>query len=529
VPLTVASARLLERFPDVLPDLAIEVHDPAGAGTSQGTSPVAPADARVDLPNGAEVRAWLGAASPGAQPALVGFVDALLAVVGERERLEADMDSMTGRSLQLMEIVHQIGEALPRLSIGADEAEIAKVAVDACLRAADAKRIVYLSYVANKGLCEVQYAATHAAVPDDERDDPALALDRQLPADAGLLGELFAQGCSVQHRVDGAGRRGDPGTPEHLARSCMLAVPVTYGSDDKAVVIGALVLCDKVDGALGGNEFGSQEVQVAETFALMLGAVVGAKKTAELGKELNMAQAIQRQILPSRPAKVAGFDIAADYQACGAVGGDYFDYVRMADGRTMVVVADVSGHNLASGMMMVSARATLRTLAAVRSCPVQVFDEVAATMFDDLTQTERFLTAAAVVLAPDDQVVEYVCAGHNDLMVYRAANDRVERVAAESTILGFLPAPGYEARRIALQPGDCLLLFTDGITEAMDVTGEMFGEERLAALLAQIAPRASARRIVDGVTAALTEFRGAEMGTDDVTAVVIRCEPRRTR
>jgi len=197
--------------------------------------------------------------------------------------------------------------------------------------------------------------------------------------------------------------------------------------------------------------------------------------------------------------------------------------VPLADGRTLVVIADVSGHNLASGMMMVSARATLRTLASVRHEPAQVFEDVASTMFGDLTRTERFLTAAAVALRANDRKVEYVSAGHNDLFVYRAASDRVERIASESTILGFLPHPGYESRTVEMVPGDCLLLFTDGITEAMDAQDEMFGEDRLAVLLAQVAPGRNAKGIVDAIVHELEVFRGGTVGNDDVTAVVVRC------
>ena len=95
-------------------------------------------------------------------------------------------------------------------------------------------------------------------------------------------------------------------------------------------------------------------------------------------------------------------------------------------------------------------------------------------------------------------------------------------MASESTILGFLPTPDYPARTLQLQPGDCLLLYTDGITEAMDEQGEMFGDDRLAAVFAQLAPNRSAKRIIDGVMQELDRFRKGQVGTDDVTAVVIR-------
>ncbi len=512
-------------MPRVLPGLRLDLVSASGALERFGELSGQPAgEVRRELPSGELVACF-------ADESALRLVDALLTTIAERERLESDMESMSISSLRLLEQVAMLGETLPRLSAGVDEHEIADMGVRACLRAAGVRRAVFFGCVAGKGVCEVVVSVAHESVPLAEQDDPRLALDAVLSMHEGFLGEVFQKEEGVVLRTfESGGRRAEAGQPEFLARQQILGVPVTYGAGDRKVRLGALVLCDKAEGGFGENPLlGNEEGQVAESFAAMLGSVLGARKTAELGKELSMAQEIQRQILPARPARVPGFDIAADYQACGAVGGDYFDYVGLADGRTMVVVADVSGHNLASGMMMVSARATLRTLAAVRSCPVQVFDDVAATMFEDLTRTERFLTAAAVTLRPNDPAFEYVSAGHNDLMVYRAASDRVERVASESTILGFLPRPAYSSRRIVLGPGDCALLFTDGITEAMDAAAEMFGEDRLAALFAQLAPGRSARQVVDGIVHELANFRGGQTGSDDVTAVVIRREGKGER
>lgn len=522
MPLSPGSTELLAAMPAVLDGLAVRVLDASGAATASfgGVPAASCVDHRIGLPGG-EVIASL----PAADPAVGALVDALLGLVGERERLERDMESMNASSLQLLEQVAMLTETLPKLSAGVDDADIAMLGVRACQLAAAVEQVIYLRHHPAKGVCEVLVHQIDDALRNTMPG--GIDLDPQQPAGEGLLVEVLERDGVVLRNVPEGGRLGSPGTAEHLARRQVLAVPVTYGSSDKRVVLGALFLLDKsARGYSSGGQLGSEEGQVAESFAAMLGAVLGARQTAAMGKELSMAQAIQRQILPERAVELAGFDIAAEYQACGAVGGDYFDYVPLADGRTFVVVADVSGHNLASGMMMVSARATLRTLASVRSEPARVFEDLAGTMHSDLTRTERFLTAAGLALRAGDTKVDYVSAGHNDLFVYRAATDRVEAVASESTILGFLPNPEYEARSIILAPGDVVLLFTDGITEAMDAQGEMFGEERLAAVLAQLAPGRSARGIVDGIVHELHCYRGGQIGNDDVTAVVIRCVAR---
>lgn len=508
---------LLATVPDVVSGAAVRVMGTDGCEVARfGQVPTVGAEEHRCAISGGEIIASLAEADPAASALLVS----LLALVEQRERLESDMESMNASSLQLLEQVAMLTETLPRLSAGLDEQDIAALGVRACQVAASVERVMFLACEPGKRHCEVlcNHVVEGVGVGEGE-------LEFTLPLDSGLLQEILAVGDGVILRSVPAGERlGEPGSPEHLARSQVLGVPVTYGAGDKRVVIGALMLFDKTATSYSGEtDLGSQEGQVAESFAAMLGSVLGARKTAELGKELAMAQMIQRQILPRRALELSGFDVAADYQACGAVGGDYFDYVPMADGRTMVVVADVSGHNLASGMMMVSARATLRTLASVRSNVAEFFDDFAASMYEDLTSTERFLTAAALAMEPDDGRIEYVSAGHNDLLVYRAATDTVEVVPTEHTILGFMPRPGYVSRHLRLEPGDAIFMFTDGITEAQNADEEMYGDDRLAALFAQVAPGNSAKGIVDAIVHEVDVWRGSEEVGDDITAVVVKC------
>jgi sigma-B regulation protein RsbU (phosphoserine phosphatase) len=174
--------------------------------------------------------------------------------------------------------------------------------------------------------------------------------------------------------------------------------------------------------------------------------------------------------------------------------------------------------------MMVSARATLRTLATVLRDPARLFDDLAAGMFQDLTHTERFITAAAAILRAGDGVVDLVNAGHNDLMLYRAAERRVHCIPSQGTILGFMPRPTYQAQSVAMQPGDLLFLYTDGVTETLDGNGEMFGEARLAAVLERSAG-SSAREVIAAVLAEVGRFRGVQVRGDDITCVAIRAVP----
>jgi hypothetical protein len=513
------SNELLAAIPRVFEGVAVTVLDGAGVPRSAyGAAAAVGPRVRVEVPDGAVV-----AALPEGATEVRSLIQALLDVLQARERLEGDMDSMNDRSMSLLEQVAMYGDTLPKLSGGGDDAEIAAMAVAACRRAAGVRQVVYLSCLHGKDLCEV------LAHSGDAGSARAVASTAVVDVSGFLATVLAADGEPIVRTIGPAGRLGEPGSAERLAERDIIGVPVTYGAGDKRIVLGALLLIDKVGPApgVGGDasgEFGTWETEFAMSFAAMLGAVLGARKTAALGKELSMAQTIQRQVLPDRSVTVPGFDIASSYEACGAVGGDYFEYTPLADGRTLVAVADVSGHNLASGMLMVAARSTLRTLASVHSDAAALFSAMAALLHGDLQRTERFLTAAGVVLAPGCAVVDHVSAGHTELMVYRATSDCVERVPSDGTILGFLPDVRYEARRLTLRAGDCMLLYTDGVTEAVDAAGGMFGEDRLAAVFAQLARNRSAQRIVDGIVAELDNYRGGGgEAADDVTAVVVRC------
>ena len=451
----------------------------------------------------------------------------LLGMLVKCEQLEQDMESMSHSSLQLLEQVAMLGETLPQLSASNSEAEIAVTGVKACVVAAGVERAVYLRLDQQTGLCDVlAHARFYGCGQVDVCPYP---LEEPVAADVGLLAEVFgAKDAVVLRSVSAEQDLAAPNVPEQLACRQAMGVSVVHQAGDRAQCLGAILLFDKVSAydeeSLDERlrpRLGSEEGQIALSFASMLGAVIGARESAALGKELSMAQEIQSQILPAAPAQVAGFDLAGDYRTSGDVGGDYFDYVALADGRTLATVADVSGHNLASGMIMLGARATLRTLAGMREDPAQVFSDLGASMFADLTRTERFLTAAAVALRPDDRAVEIVNAGHNPLMWYRAEDGSVAEVRAEQTVLGFLPNTRYRAQTLELAPGDFLLLYTDGVTEAEDGQGEMFGEERLAAVLRSSAG-ASAEAIIARVLGAVEAFRAVGDRSDDITVVAIK-------
>lgn len=385
----------------------------------------------------------------GSANAMVAVVRAALGLVREIERAEQDLEGMYPSSLALLEEVSMVNEIMPKLPTGTSERDVAGMAVQALLLAAGVERAFYLKFDRESRSCEI---LVHAVADASGRTSTLLpvAMPTVRVEEGGLLSRaIFGKGDAILESVEDVLPEARLEIPELRAKRQAIAVPVCFGDKEHTVTLGVLLFLDKRENHVSGSrQFGSGETQLAVVLASMLGSVLGSRMVAELGKELEMAQTIQRQILPDAPTRVPGFDIAGICTNSGAVGGDYFDYLPMADGRQLVVVADVSGHNLASGMLMVSARATLRVLAAMHGSITDVFDDLGAFLFGDLGKTERFITAVGAALRPRSATVELVSAGHNATMICRANTRAIEAIPTDNTVFGFLPTPRQDRKSV---------------------------------------------------------------------------------
>jgi hypothetical protein len=454
------------------------------------------------------------------------FLDMLLQLVADRRRLEAELESMQPSTLELFEETNMWYDVLPALNAGQSEEEVVEIALKKLVDAASVERAVYL-----RCFPDVRSGEVVVMVGMDDAGRHAVRVDseRRLRIDAG--DDIVWQAMSTRDEAmlvdvpDGSGF-GSEASPLRLARRQVIAVPVRYCAGERTTTLGVILLIDRRPKSYGADRavLSSQETKLAYAAALMIGSVLGTRQAAELGKELQTAHEIQDLLKPRTPPRVPGFDLAGRNRASGTVGGDYYDFLPMHDKRTLAVVADVSGHNLASGMHMVSARMSLRLLARRHGSPARILDDLAVAMFEDLQRTERFITAAAAAISANFSDVDIVNAGHNSTLVYRAARATVERVDGMDTVLGFAAGASHGVQRVQLSAGDVILLYTDGITEAVDDDEEMFGEERLASILRRCA-RMTAAQILDQVFKAVDSFETKRSKGDDMTAVVIKACP----
>jgi sigma-B regulation protein RsbU (phosphoserine phosphatase) len=249
-----------------------------------------------------------------------------------------------------------------------------------------------------------------------------------------------------------------------------------------------------------------------------------------LARELELGREIQLSLLPRGTPMLPGWEFATHYEPANEVGGDFYDFFDLTGsgidppGRGLgIVIADVVGKGVAAALFM----ALSRTL--IRSSALEVGEPVAAMLrANDLirrdNQTGEFLTALYASLDPATGRMIYVNAGHNPPLWLRAATGQVQELTEHGIVLGIVDQVGLQACPIKLAPGDCVIFYTDGVTEAMNADHQLFGDEALRDVVAAHAG-SSAQEIVRAIVRAVQAFSGGTPASDDLTLFVVRRLP----
>ena len=273
---------------------------------------------------------------------------------------------------------------------------------------------------------------------------------------------------------------------------------------------------------LAGAATRSAEQATAEAQRAALQALDAAEEAAMLSRTL------QESLLPPRLPHIPGLDVAARYLRGGRgadVLGDFYDVFPATRDSWGVVVGDVAGKGPQAAKTTALARYTLRAVAARSSTPSVNLAALNAALLDWFTDDALFLTAvyAAVRAHPLGFSVRVSCGGHDPALI-RRADGTVVPLGSPGLILGVLPDPGLSDRRALLRPGDCLVLHTDGVTEARrPADRDMFGAERLRRLLAE-SPAVSAADLASRIETAVLDFSGRRI-TDDTAILVLQVAP----
>src|SRR5438477_923187 len=235
-----------------------------------------------------------------------------------------------------------------------------------------------------------------------------------------------------------------------------------------------------------------------------------------IDQELRVAQLIQQQFLPKTLPDLPGWQIAAFYRAAAEIGGDFYDFIALPDGKIGLVVGDVTGHGVPAALVMATTRSALRSEAPRLVAPGAVLAQVNDLLHADIP-ANMFVTCLYAVLDPETGALRYANAGHDLPFVRRG--DRVEELRATGMPLGAMPSMRYDEKEATLGPGDVLLLHSDGLAEAHDPQRAMFGFGRMRTLVGQLG---IGTELIDGLLAALHAFTGpAWEQEDDITLVTL--------
>jgi len=238
-----------------------------------------------------------------------------------------------------------------------------------------------------------------------------------------------------------------------------------------------------------------------------------------LEKELEQAADIQKRLLPGGAPALEGYDVSGRADACRAVGGDYYDFVERAEGRTAIVIGDVSGKGMAAALLMASVQAVFRTLADVEASPAALLTSLNRHLIRNASPN-KFVSFFYGELDPSTGSMRYVNAGHNPPFLVRASGE-VESLPATGVVLGIFGNAKYDEKQITLAPGDLLALFSDGVTECSNPAGDMYGEDRLVADLAKYRD-GRAEAVETSIFKELLQFAGEAPQYDDSTLVIIK-------
>jgi serine phosphatase RsbU (regulator of sigma subunit) len=240
---------------------------------------------------------------------------------------------------------------------------------------------------------------------------------------------------------------------------------------------------------------------------------------------LSLAMEVQQNLLPHNAPQTAGLDIAGRSIYCDETGGDYYDYLKTgngADGKIGVVVGDVSGHGIPAALLMATVRARLRQRYIQSGGIAQVVSEVNRQLAEDVQDSGRFMTLFAAEIDRRKGRLYWLNAGHEPAVVYDPDTRNIDPLAGGGSLpLGVVDDIAYKINSRGIKPGDIIAIATDGIFEAQNPQGEMFGRARFYDLIGRHAS-GTAAQIIEAVLAAVQDFRQDFPSKDDLTLVVIK-------
>jgi len=296
----------------------------------------------------------------------------------------------------------------------------------------------------------------------------------------------------------------------------ILCAPLTIGSS----VVGVLY----VDYLFTQRTISEQDVRLVAQIARFAAIKLETTRLREdaiqkriMDEELKTASSIQQGLLPPAPTGVPGYTFAGASRPCRTVSGDYYDFVVRPDGKVYFAIADVSGKGVTAGLMMAGLQASFRIFCKSNPRPAELVSQLNIALKENLPQS-KFVTLFLGRLDTSTGLIEYANAGHTPPLWIRG--DSVQELEETDLVLGVVTRADYLNRTLQLEPGDALVLFTDGVTEAENLDGDDLGSQRLVGRLGKL-HGTSASAIATVIEGEVLSHIGDATVADDVTLVVV--------
>jgi sigma-B regulation protein RsbU (phosphoserine phosphatase) len=463
---------------------------------------------------------------------VVCLVISLLALKKQRDRAKRakrQLQELTGEEERMFHFLHDLGESivndpsagqLSRLIVeGIDKVVAARGG--AIYQIGSEPDYLYPAYVSDEcpPLIVVPEELTELEARDPKALSSYLRLSRTDHA-SGLLGHCFTTGENL-HIADVAGHEGMAGAGGR-AKTAVLLSPLRHAGKIFGVIA---VARHEEDGPFTENDFAVFR-SIAEQSSFAIGNARIHREAHEkraIEGELHNAREVQRVLLPESEPIVPGFRISGVNLPARLISGDYYDYLELAEQRFGIAIADVSGKGVPAGLLMAMCRSSLRATATELASPSAALARVNRLLFPDIRE-DMFISMIYAVLEPPSGLVRLARAGHDAALWYHHATGTVDEVRSPGLALGI--DGGQVFSRVTkdveftLEPGDCLLLHTDGVREAIGPDEEEFGIERMIEVFRVAAPIGS-EEVISRMQLELRAFMGDGIQMDDVTLVAI--------
>jgi len=335
--------------------------------------------------------------------------------------------------------------------------------------------------------------------------------------DAGLKGWMLKQRKSFLSNDIEADDRFRFLSDESYPFTSILCVPLIVKGD----LIGYLAVFNKKNGLFSEDDkrllsiISSQSAQIIENARLL----EEEKHLLSLREELKMAHKIQNKLLPDSVPGLSGFDIEAINIPAKTVGGDYYDFIKKNEDQLAFCIGDITGKGMPAAMLMANLQATIRSQFLV-SDDYSLFMKRTNTLLYNSTEPTKFATLFFGILDASLSQLTYVNAGHDHPYLIRKNNKSVE-LEATGLLLAVIEDAEYEVKQMSLLPGDVLLFFTDGITEAMNNQKQEYGLERLRNLAKSLSDQ-SAESIAANILRDVNSHASGAEQSDDITLIIVK-------